>query len=236
MEFGKTMENLDPTILALAKAIKYTETGTGDTYMQKGGSGEIGAYQFTKGFWNNNAKKYLGNANAPLTRDNQNKVAYAYIKSKKEQGYSPTQIASMWNAGDGKPDAYKQNWRGVNEYGVKYDTPAYVAKVYGTYQQIKPQLASASTYVPPKSDSPFTFDQPVVENKSFLKKVGDFFTGSTQKFGKTIGQALASGKNVEMYAQALENYTNIVNNLQIEINNRQKQGMDVSRLVGALSN
>ena len=236
MEFGNIMENLDPTILALAKAIKYTETGTGDTYMQKGASGELGAYQFTKGFWNNNAQKYLGNANAPLTRDNQNRVAYAYIKSKKEQGYSPTQIASMWNAGDGKPDAYKQNWRGVNSYGVKYDTPAYVAKVYGTYQQIKPQLSQNSNYVAPKSDSPFTFDQPVIERKSFLRKVGDFFTGSTQKFGKTIGDALASGKNVDMYAQALENYTNIVNNLQIEINNRQKQGMDVTRLVRALNN
>ena len=43
----------------------------------------------------------------------------------------------MWNAGEGRPDAYKQNWRGVNKWGVRYDTPAYVNKVYNTYKQIK---------------------------------------------------------------------------------------------------
>jgi hypothetical protein len=231
------MSTLDPTIIALAKAIKYSETGAGDTYNRTGGSGEYGAYQFMPSTYRNYAQKYLGNASAQPTVENQNRIAYSFIQDKKTQGYNPAQIASMWNAGEGRPDAYKQNWKGVNSKGVSYDTPAYVRKVSQYYQQFKEPLASQSNYVEPvQAESPFTMDMPVVEEKSFLRKVGDFFTGSTQKFGKTIGEAIASGKNVELYAGALQNYTKLVNDLQIQINSRIRDGQDTSKLAFTLQN
>lgn len=228
------MDNtLDPTIVALAKAIKYAETGTGNTYAQKGASGEFGAYQFMPNTYKLYAAKYLGSAVAKATVENQNRIAYSFIKSKKEQGYNPSQIASMWNAGEKKPDAYKQNWVGINSQGVKYDTPGYVRKVSAFYQQFKQPLQSQSNYEEPPVTSAFTNDNPVVE-KSFLKKVGDFFTGGTQAFGKDIGEAVASGKNADMYSQAMDNYTQVQNNLQLEINKRLKGGQDATKLISTL--
>lgn len=228
------MDNLDPTIVALAKAIKYSETGTGDTYNKRGASGEYGAYQFMPATYRNYSQKYLGNANTQPTRENQNRIVYSFIKSKKEQGYNPSQIASMWNAGEGRPDAYRQNWVGVNSKGVKYDTPGYVRKVSAYYSQFKQPLQSQSNYEEPQNASVFTEDNPVVEKKSFLRKIGDFFTSGTQAFGKDIGEALASGKNADMYSQAMDNYTQVLNNLQLEINKRQKTGQDATRLISTL--
>lgn len=228
------METLDPTIVALAKAIKYSETGTGDTYTQKGASGEFGAYQFMPATYANYASKYLGSSVAKATKENQNRIVYSFIKSKKEQGFNPSQIASMWNAGEKKPDAYKQNWVGVNSQGVKYDTPGYVKKVSAYYQQFKPALQSQSTYEEPPVTSAFTSDNPVVEEKSFIRKVADFFTSGTQAFGKDIGEALASGKNADLYSQAMDNYTQVQNNLQLEINKRLKTGQDATKLISTL--
>lgn len=131
------METLDPTIFALTKAIKYSETGGGNTYTATGQSGEFGAYQFMPSTYKLYAKKYLGDENAQPSMENQNKIAYSFVKEKKESGFNPAQIASMWNAGEGRPNAYRENWRGTNSKGVSYDTPAYAAKVSKYYQQFK---------------------------------------------------------------------------------------------------
>jgi len=127
---------LNKDVLNLTKAIKLSETGEGDTYSAKGASGEVGAYQFMPSTWANYAGKYLGDSNALLSVENQNKVAYSFVNEKKNQGYSPAQIASMWNAGEGKPNAYKENWVGVNAQGVSFDTPTYVKTVSEHYQNL----------------------------------------------------------------------------------------------------
>jgi len=129
----------DNQALNLAKAIKRAETGEGDTYNAKGASGEFGAYQFMPDTYKAYAKKYLGDENAQPTIENQNKIAYSFVKEKKDAGYNPAQIASMWNAGEGRPNAYKENFRGVNDKGVAYDTPAYAEKVSNYYTQLKGQ-------------------------------------------------------------------------------------------------
>jgi len=132
-------ESLDPTIKNLASAIKRQESGgSKDPYNAKGASGEYGAYQFMPDTWKGWAKTHLGDANAPLTMENQNKVAYNQIKQWKDKGYNPAQIAAAWNAGEGslKDDAWK-NKVGVNQYGVKYDTPSYVKNVSQYYQEMK---------------------------------------------------------------------------------------------------
>lgn len=134
-------ENLDPNVVALARAIKQNETGAGDTYnAPTGADGEQGAYRFLPSTWKQWAGQHLSDENAPMTMENQNKVAYSQIKSWKDQGYNPGQIASLWNSG--KPDP--EGNVGVSKGGAAYDTPAYVKKVYADYQNFKGETQPAT--------------------------------------------------------------------------------------------
>lgn len=140
------MEQLDQQALALTKAIRQHESG-GD-FTIKGKSGESGAYQFTAPTWKSYAKEILGDENAEMTPQNQNKVAYTKVKQWKDSGKNVGQIASMWNAGEGRPNAYKENYSGTNKYGVHYDTPAYAKAVAEYYQQFKQGGGTNSTQRP----------------------------------------------------------------------------------------
>ena len=120
------------TAKQLAAAIKRAESG--GNYSSGGGSGESGAYQYRPDTWEQYTKEYTTDVlGAPqsltMTPENQDKVTEYKIQKWLDAGYTPQQIASMWNAGEGRPDAYAQNFRGVNDFGVKYDTPAYVERV-----------------------------------------------------------------------------------------------------------
>lgn len=106
---------------SIASAIKQVESG--GNYNARGGSGENGAYQFMPSSWSGWAKQYLGNANAPMTPENQDKVAEAKIQDWLNQGYNAQQIALLWNSGKTTPV------KGVNKYGVAYDSGAYANKV-----------------------------------------------------------------------------------------------------------
>lgn len=178
--------NLDQDAVRLAQAIRTKESG--GNFSARGGSGEFGAYQFTEPTWRAGAQKYLGSADAPLTPENQNKVAYSQIKEWKDQGMRPDQIASMWNSG--KPDATGNV--GVNKFGVKYDTPAYVQGVGQEYQRLKgsqPQGGGGLINTAYAAESNAT-PQP---KTSFLDKVGNvadtLFGGG--KIGDAIGTQLA---------------------------------------------
>ena len=136
-------ESLDPNVVNLAKAIRQTESG-GD-FKAKGKSGEYGAYQYTEPTWNAASQKYLGSAVklSDATPEQQNEVTYRRLKEWKDQGKNPGQIASMWNAGEGEPDAYTgkfsngQPSTGTNKSNVKFDVPAYAKSVATAYQKIK---------------------------------------------------------------------------------------------------
>lgn len=112
----------------IAQAIKQVESG--GNYNARGGSGEGGAYQFMPATWKSWAKTYLGNANAPMTPANQDKVAHAKINDLLKQGYTPQQIALIWNGGQPVAKA------GVNRFGQKYDSGAYANKVVGVLNKI----------------------------------------------------------------------------------------------------
>lgn len=125
------MDNqLDSSIVALTKAIGKSESS--GNYAAQGKSGEYGAYQYTKPTWEADSQKYLGQV-VPLeqaTPAQQDEVAYKKVSDLGKQGYNPAQIASIWNSG-------KPQWEGnvgVNKYGVKYDTPAYVKNVAKAYE------------------------------------------------------------------------------------------------------
>ncbi len=121
----------DRQVLNLTKAIRQTESG--GNYNAKGGSGESGAYQWMPNTWKAHAKQVLGDENAPMTRDNQNAVAYTIMKADRDSGLNPAQIAAKWNSGS--PDGW-ENKRGVNSAGVQYDVPKYVKSVTDAYQKI----------------------------------------------------------------------------------------------------
>lgn len=137
------MDQLDQQAVTLAKAIRQTESG-GD-FSARGKSGEFGAYQFTEPTWNNYASQY--GVNVPLaqaTPQQQNEVAYKKIKEWKDKGYNVGQISSMWNAGDGEPEAYKgtfSNGQPSVRKGVKgkvdFSVPDYAHSVASAYQQYK---------------------------------------------------------------------------------------------------
>ena len=139
-------EQLDPSIMALTKAIGHQESG-GD-YNRIGDNGHSkGAYQW-------NSKKPLAEGEVPenfrsyasavgadgndFSPANQDRVAYKTVeKWAKEEKLTPAQIASKWNSGD--PDAYKTAKPGYNaKQGVNYDVGAYVnnvAKYYDEYNK-----------------------------------------------------------------------------------------------------
>lgn len=112
----------------IAAAIKQVESG--GRYDAKGGSGEFGAYQFMPATWKGWANKYLGNANAPMTPENQDKVALAKIQDLMNQGYNAQQIALIWNGGSPTIKS------GTNKFGVKYDTGAYANKVLAALKNL----------------------------------------------------------------------------------------------------
>lgn len=139
---GNTPTALDPQAVSLAKAIRQTESGGNPT--AQGKSGEYGAYQYTEPTWAKNSA--AAGVNVPLkqaTLEQQNQVAYNTIKKWKDAGNNPGQIASMWNAGEGEPNAYTGTFSngkpstGRNNYGVQYDVPAYAKSVATAYQTLK---------------------------------------------------------------------------------------------------
>lgn len=124
------MDDKTALAYAIARAIALAENGgTIPSKGKKGATGELASiYQFMPKTWAGYAKDILGDANALLTPENETRVVVAKVKKWIDAGYNSKQIASMWNAGEARPNAYAQNWRGKNN-GVAYDTPAYANKV-----------------------------------------------------------------------------------------------------------
>jgi len=209
-------EALDPQVVNLAKAIRQTESG--GNFQAKGKSGEYGAYQFTEPTWKSYSAKY--GITTPLekaTPEEQNQVAYKQIKEWKDKGNNIGQIASMWNAGEAKKDAYLKGHSGVNQYGVKYDTGAYAKSVAEAYQKLKggqqvgadpknpSSIASTNPVIPteqPKKLGAFgekTDDSlygKIIDNSITrgITKAADFLTfGGTSALGKETGAAIAQG-------------------------------------------
>lgn len=183
MQNNGNMEELDPDVKNLASAIRRAETGNDpNAYNQVGDNGTSkGGYQFQQKTWKDWSKKHLGIDNAPMTVENQNKVAYNQIKEWKDQGLTPAQIASKWNSGD--ENAYQKAHKGYNaKLGVKYDTPEYTRKVSQYYTELKNQKPIIQEPEPPKKD--------------FLQKATDFVTSifPGKEVGETLGTAFVAGK------------------------------------------
>ena len=107
-------------IKLILKTLRILETN--ENYNLFGKSGEYGAYQFTPSTWKWYCHVFFKETLDIFIPENQDKVAEAKIKMLIKNGFTDEEIASFWNSG-------KKNWidnKGVNKYGVKYDTPKYV--------------------------------------------------------------------------------------------------------------
>jgi len=172
---------LDQDIVNLAKAIREHETGNRPV---QGSSGELASrYQYLPSTWKSTASRYLGDPNAPLTLENENKATYLKLKDWKDAGYNPAQIASMWNSG-------QPEWEGkvgVNKYGVNYDVPAYVNSVYSKYRQLKNETQPVIQAVEEKPEPKKTgLWYKIKETAGDIK---DIFTGSSEALGRRSGEA-----------------------------------------------
>lgn len=189
---------LDPKAFILTKAIAYQENGGKQpSYTIKGQSGEYGAYQYTPDTWNARAKKYLG-ANAPAltaaTPDQQNQVTYDWVADKLAAGFTPAQIASMHNAGEGAPDAYQGN-AGTNSYGVKYDTKQYTLGVQKYAEQLYSGLdPAAAAQEPVPGNGPGTPAPQQTGIDKILGDLGSLTQSSPTDNGLTAG--LKAGANL----------------------------------------
>ena len=97
----------DPQVLTVVKTIRKLEGGDYENRTGDNGS-SAGAYQWNNdnkplapgelpSHWKSAAGQYLGDPNAPMTRENQNKVAYSQVAAYKAQGLSPIEIDALWN-------------------------------------------------------------------------------------------------------------------------------------------
>lgn len=221
-----TGPGLDPAIKALTLAIRQQESG-GD-YKATSKDGSYGGYQFIKGTWDATASKYGVNASwEKATPDEQNQVAYGQIADWKNAGYTPAQIASMWNAGHGEPNAYTGQFsnghpsEGTNKFGVKYSVPAYVKAVTGYFTHYydlgKNQSADSSTptALASTTDQPQTPTLPTTipstaDHSVFPAKEDDSLLGG---LGKLIGNIPGSAYNFAKGAIGALNPLNTIKTL-----------------------
>lgn len=200
IQAGKTITASDGTVLDagvvnLAKAIRQQESGGNYTAVGDNGSSH-GAYQWNEDHFAEGAKQF-GLDPTDFSPVNQDKVAYAQIDAYKKAGYSPEQIASIWNSG--KPDATgNKGTTTINGKTLSYDTPAYVQGVMASFNQNKTenpgnssQTAQASPA--PEASSLMGFAKNTVESgANFLGNIGDAVLHPIQTV-QNIGDAAVGG-------------------------------------------
>ena len=129
-------QDKEKLVNSIVKGIAYAENG-GKPNIENPSAGQSGEmksiFQFEPATWKADAKEFLGNENAPLTADNETYVMQQKVSQWIDEGKNVDEMASIHNSGN--PNAYKENHRGKNRYGVAYDTPAYAQKVKEYSQQ-----------------------------------------------------------------------------------------------------
>lgn len=185
--------NDDQLALNITKALAYTENGGKPNVgnLKAGKSGELKSmFQFLPSTWKLYAKQELGDANAPMTPENEALVVHGkvsnWVKHLKSEGVSyeeiPLKIGSMWNAGEAKQDAYKEGWKGTNSKGVSYDTPAYANKVahyVKEFSKESPQGAQSSPQMA-QSNPSGNVNKSVQALQDVMQKIGSQAQGVPQ--------------------------------------------------------
>lgn len=166
---------IDQGALNLTRAIALQESGNGTmtpNYKAVGDNGtSSGAYQWQPGNFENDAKA-AGLDPTDFSPENQDKVAYAAVKSMKDEGRTPEQIAATWNAGStiAMNGSWKTNvgTRIINGKPVHFDTPAYVNGVNSYYNRLA-SMSSNSGVQPTQQTEP----QPSPQDDSLGTELGN---------------------------------------------------------------
>lgn len=172
---------LDPKIVKVMGAIKKIESG-GDYNAVGDGGQSHGAYQWNKDNFKSQATQFGLDPN-DMSPANQNKVAYSRIKSLKDQGRQPEEIAAIWNGAKKLPDG---SFTYINpQYGEKFRSA-----LQGTQQKTQPQEQFVNPSTPTQTGNNFvtppapttqadtTPAPPVEKPKSALDRVADFGKGA----------------------------------------------------------
>ena len=123
MTFGDevAVRKLSPLTYKVVTALKILESN--GNYALEGKSGEYGAYQFLPRTFHNYQKIYMGTTTS-MTPEYQDEVAELYVNDMVEKGYSVYQIGLIHNQGH-----IGKCIKGINQYGVKYDSCWYAQKL-----------------------------------------------------------------------------------------------------------
>jgi hypothetical protein len=190
-------QGLDPTAFILTKAIKRSESsGSANPYTVSGDSGtSTGAYQIQDSNWGPWAQQYLGDANAPKTEENQNKLAYSRVKDLLSQGHTQSQVASIWNSGNPDPNAVGKGHN--DKLNVDYDVPGYVNKVKQNYSTIQTELQrgfNPTPYsTPDQGQAPVNTPNTPQDTGTQEKSLGQELSGRLSDAGQALSDA-STGK------------------------------------------
>jgi len=196
-------ETFDPTVIKVMKAIRQVESGgatdpyniIGDKRPELGGKGRArGAFQWDSGGvplgpndipknWRRDAMRAGLGADAPMTKANQNKVAYTIMKQQKDEGRQPEEIAALWNGAKKDPATGLFTYNNP-EYGVKFRNALAITGA------IKRQMTSpvARAYDP---NSYFTQEEIQNGDAELLANIGVTQGGTKKQMG--LGETLAYG-------------------------------------------
>ena len=139
-------ETFDHLVSSIVKGLAYKENGgkVDLNNIRAGKTGEMKSiFQFLPATWKGYAKEVLGDENAPLNNENETKVVHEKVSKWLKEGRNVKQIASMWNAGTGEPDAWDGTFKAttkthkagdpskgiLKKSGVAYDVPTYARDV-----------------------------------------------------------------------------------------------------------
>lgn len=170
---------IDRDALNLTRAIGLQEGGGKIDYNAVGDAGTSkGAYQWQPGNFESAARDAGLDPN-DFSPENQDKVAYARVKSRKDAGLQPWEIAAEWNSGS------KDNWKDhsgdttINGQTIHYDTPAYVSNVKNYYTKL-----AGGTSTNPAADIAGTN----IQTPPTTLEAPGILSQSINQFGKGYGQ------------------------------------------------
>jgi hypothetical protein len=125
-------------------------------------------------------------------------------------------------------EAYRAQKGGGN---TSFGAPSASGAMGGATRDIRSDLENYRKQKQPVQEQP---KESGFFGDSALGKVGNFLTSSTQKFGKTIGDALYAPKAASMYAESETQRSDIERKLVESIQKQRLAGEDTSRLERAL--
>lgn len=202
------INNVDPSVVKVLHAIRQVESG-GD-YNAVGDNGaSLGAFQWNNGKtplkpgetpvnWQNAAKEFLGSADAPMTQENQNYVAYNQIAKYKAQGLSPNSIDALWNGAHADPNNPGQYIHNNQDRLTKFNQA-----LSGDTMQSTPQESNQPQQQEPSPSVGGYGENVIKSGANFVGNVGNAFLHPIDTV-QNIGGAAVGGVQ-ELGGQSNEN-------------------------------